>query len=63
MGISAATFYQWKQKYGGMDVNEAQRLKQMEDENRRLKMLVAELSLHGEALKVVIRKNQWSLPV
>ncbi len=33
-GISAATFYQWKQKYGGMDVNEAQRLKQMEDENR-----------------------------
>lgn len=61
-GISAATFYQWKQKYGGMDVNEAQRLKQMEDENRRLKLLVAELSLHGEALKTVIRKNGWSLP-
>ncbi len=62
-GISAATFYQWNQKYGGMDVNEAQRLKQMEDENRRLKLLVAELSLHGEALKTVIRKNGWSLPV
>ena len=50
-GISAATFYQWEQKFGGMDVNEAQRLKQMEDDNRRLKLLVAELSLHGEALK------------
>ncbi len=61
-GISMATFYQWKQKYGGMDINEAQRLKQMEDENRRLKLLVAELSLHGEALKTVIRKNGWSLP-
>ena len=61
-GVSAATFYQWKQKYGGMDVNEAQRLKQREDENRRLKLLVAELSLHGEALKAVIRKNGWSLP-
>ena len=53
-GISAATFYGWKQKFGGMDVSEAQRLKAMEDENRRLKLLVAELSLHGEALKAVI---------
>ena len=40
-----------------------ERLKAMEDENRRLKLLVAELSLHGEALKAVIRKNGWSLPV
>ena len=40
-----------------MDVNEAQRLKQLEDENRRLKLLVAELSLHGEALKAVLRKT------
>jgi putative transposase len=62
-GISAATFYGWKQKFGGMDVSEAQRLKAMEDENRRLKLLVAELSLHGEALKAVIRKIGWSLPV
>ena len=62
-GVSAATFYGWKQKFGGMDVSEAQRLKAMEDENRRLKLLVAELSLHGEALKAVIRKNGWSLPV
>ncbi len=61
-GISAATFYGWKQKFGGMDVAEAQRLKALEDENRRLKLLVAELSLHGEVLKTVIRKNGWSLP-
>jgi putative transposase len=62
-GVSAATYSQWKQKFGGMDVSEAQRLKTLEDENRRLKPLVAELSLHGEALKGVIRKNGWSLPV
>ena len=61
-GISEATFYNWKSKYGGMDVSEAQRLRQMEDENRRLKALVADLSLDREALKAVIRKNGWSLP-
>jgi putative transposase len=44
-------------------VSEAQRLRQMEDENRRLKQLVADLSLDREALKAVIRKNGWSLPV
>jgi putative transposase len=62
-GISAATFYGWKSKYGGLEVSEARRLRAMEDENRRLKLLVAELSLHSEALKAVIRKNGWSLPV
>ena len=61
-GISDATFYNWKAKYGGLDVNEAQRLRQIEDENRRLKALVADLSLDKEALKAVIRKNGWSLP-
>ena len=44
-GISDATFYNWKAKYGGLDVRAAQRLRQMEDENRRLKALVADLSL------------------
>ena len=62
-GISDATFYNWKSKYGGLDVNEAQRLRELEDENRRLKQLVADLSLDREALKGVIRKNGWSLPV
>lgn len=61
-GVSEAMFYNWKSKYGGMDVSEAQRLRQMEDENRRLKQLVADLSLDREALKAVIRKNGWSLP-
>lgn len=56
-GISAATFYCWKQKFRGLDVSEAQRLKALEDESRRLKPLVAELSLHGKALKGVIRRN------
>ena len=61
-GVSAATFYGWKQKYGGMDVSEAQRLEQVEDENRRLKQLVADLSPEKETLKWVIRKDGWSLP-
>ena len=61
-GISSATFYGWKAKYGGMEVSEAQRLRAMEDENRRLKHLVADLSLNQEVLKAVIRKNGWSLP-
>ena len=58
-----ATFYGWRSKLGGMNVSEAQRLKTLEDENRRLKLLVAELSLHGEVLKSVIRKNGWNMPL
>ena len=60
-GISTATFYGWKSKFGGLDVSEAQRLKALEDENRRLKNMVADLSLDKEALTTVIRKNGWSL--
>ena len=62
VGLSTHTIYGWKSKFGGMDVSEAQRLRQMEDENRRLKSLVADLSLDREVLKSVIRKNGWSLP-
>jgi len=61
-GISAVTFYGWKSNYSGMDVSEAQRLRQMEDEHRRLNAPVADLSLDREVLKAVIRKNGWSLP-
>ena len=61
IGVSEATLYTWKSKYGGMDVNEARRLRELEEENRRLKQLVADLSLDREALKAVIRKNGWSL--
>ena len=62
-GVSEATIYIWKSKYGGMDVSEVQRLKSLDDENRRLKTLVADLSLDKEMLRAVIRKNGWSLPV
>ena len=61
-GVSEATLYSWKSKYGGMEVGEAQRLRSLEDENRRLKHLVADLSLDKEALKAIVRKNGWSLP-
>lgn len=62
LGVSEATIYTWKSKYGGMEVNEAQRLKRLEEENRQLKHLVADLSLDKEVLKAVITKNGWSLP-
>ncbi len=61
LGVADQTLYNWRAKYGGMDVNEAKRLKELEDENRRLKTMVADLSLDREALKAVIRKNGWSL--
>jgi Transposase. len=56
-GISDATYYNWKAKYGGMGVNEVKRLKQIEEENRRLKHIVADLTLDNQALKAVISKN------
>lgn len=56
-GISDATFYKWKAKYGGMGVSEAKRLKALEDENRRLKKLLAEAMLDNAALKDVLGKN------
>jgi len=61
MGVSKHTIYAWKQKYGGLEVAEAQELKQLRDENGRLKRLVADLSLDKDALQYVIRKNGYSL--
>jgi putative transposase len=61
LGVSEATIYTWKSKYGGLDVSEARRLRELERENGELKKLVADLSLDREALKAVIRKNGWSL--
>lgn len=60
LGVSKHTLYAWKAKYGGMSVSEAHRLRQLEEENGRLKKLVAELSLDKEMLKAVIAKNGWS---
>ncbi len=56
-GLSEATFYGWKNKFGGMNVSELQRLKHLEDENRRLKQLYAELSLENQVIKEVLRKK------
>jgi putative transposase len=56
-GISEQTLYRWKAKYGGMTVSEAKRLKLLEDENRRLKHLVADLTLDNQALKAVVGKK------
>ena len=56
-GIADATFYKWKAKYGGMEVSDAKRLKALEDENRRLKKLLAESMLDNAALKVILGKN------
>src|SRR5438874_12600056 len=58
-GTTETKIYTWKSKYGGLEVSEAQRLKSLEDENRRLKHLVADLSLDKEVLKAVISKNGW----
>jgi putative transposase len=59
-GVSKHTIYAWKAKFGGMDASEAQKLRALEDENGRLKRLVAELSLDREMLKAVIAKNGLS---
>lgn len=57
LGISNATFYQWKQRYGGLEVRELSKLKELEEENSRLKRMFAELSLTHEALKDAIAKK------
>lgn len=56
-GISQATFYLWKSKYGGMDASQLRKLKELEDENNRLKRLYAELSLVHHALKDAVEKK------
>ena len=57
MGISSATFYNWKKKYGGLGVSELRRLKSLEEENSWLKKLVADLSLDKQILQDVLRKK------
>lgn len=57
MGISTAAFYKWRQRYGGLDVNELKRVKELEDENSHLKRMYANLSLVHEALKDAVAKK------
>ena len=56
-GISEATFYNWKAKYGGMEANEVKRMKDLEEENSRLKRIVANLTLENDAIKNVLEKK------
>jgi putative transposase len=56
-GISDATYYNWKTKYGGMEASDVKRLKDLEEENRRLKQMYAELSLDHKILKDIIEKK------
>jgi putative transposase len=56
-GICAQTYYRWKSKFGGLEVSEARRLRQLEDENRRLKQMVADQALDLQALKTVLAKK------
>ena len=56
-GISEQTYYRWKAKYGGLESGDARKLKQLEEENRKLKHVVAELTLDNRALKAVLSKH------
>ena len=58
-GISDATFYNWKKKYGGMDASEIKRLKELEEENAKLKRMYADMALENTALKDLITKKGW----
>jgi putative transposase len=57
MGISDATFYRWKKQYAGLGINEIRRLKQLEEENRKLKQIVADLTLDKQMLQDVLSKK------
>jgi putative transposase len=59
-GISDATFYNWRSRYGGLEVSELRRLRQLEEENRRLKTIVADQALDIRALRDVLQKNGYS---
>ena len=57
LGVSEQTYYRWKAKYGGMEVSDAKKLKALEDENRRLKTMVADQALDIQMLKAVVAKK------
>jgi len=58
-GMSSATYYNWKSKYGGMEASDVKRLKELEEENHQLKKMYANLSLEHEAVKDLIAKKGW----
>lgn len=58
-GISTSTYFKWKSKYGGMEASDIRRMRALEEENRQLKRMYADVSLMNQALKDVIEKKQW----
>lgn len=62
LGISEATFYNWKSKYGGMEASDVKRLKDLEEENARLKKMYANLAMDNQILKDLFTKKGWALP-
>jgi putative transposase len=61
-GISGATFYHWKSKYGGMEASDVKRLKELEEENARLKKMYADVAMDNQILKDLFAKKGWALP-
>ena len=61
-GISSATYYKWKSKYGGMDASELKRVKELEAENTKLKRMYANLALENDAIKELLEKKPWLRP-
>lgn len=62
LGVSEATFYNWKSKYGGMEASDIRRLKELEEENARLKRMYADLAMDNEILRNLFTKKGWALP-
>jgi putative transposase len=63
LGVSSATFYKWRAKFGGMDVSMMSRMKALEEENRRLKKMYLEEKLKAEIVSEALEKNVWSTPL
>ena len=61
-GISDATFYNWKSKYGGMEASDVKRMKELEEENSRLKRMYANLAMDNEIMRDLFTKKGWALP-
>lgn len=62
LGISEATFYNWKSRYGGMEASDVKRMKELEEENSRLKRMYANLAMDNEILRDLFTKKGWALP-
>ena len=61
-GMSSASFYKWRSKYGGMDASLMTRMKELDEENKRLKKMYAEKSMQNDLLQEALGKNVWSAP-